>query len=199
MGILAGEAMTIQTSDTPYLVGHLLVAMPGMPDSRFDRSVIYICAHNDEGAMGLVINQPMADISFPDLLEQLNLVQTDPGAAISIQFGGPVEQGRGFVLHSPDYIHEATLVVDGGVALTGTVDILQDIAQGRGPKERILALGYAGWGAGQLDSEILANGWLTVEADPEIVFNVDLDKKWNTALSKLGIDLSLLSEEAGHA
>ena len=199
MAILAGEAMTIQTSDSPYLVGHLLVAMPGMPDSRFTKSVIYICAHNDEGAMGLVINQPMKDISFPDLLDQLNLVQTDPSAAISIQFGGPVEQGRGFVLHSPDYIHEATLVVDGGVALTGTVDILQDIAEGRGPKERILALGYAGWGAGQLDSEILANGWLTVEADPEIVFNVDLDKKWNTALAKLGIDLSLLSEDAGHA
>jgi len=199
VAILAGEAMTIQTSDSPYLVGHLLVAMPGMPDSRFTKSVIYICAHNDEGAMGLVINQPMKDISFPDLLDQLNLVQTDPSAAISIQFGGPVEQGRGFVLHSPDYIHEATLVVDGGVALTGTVDILQDIAEGRGPKERILALGYAGWGAGQLDSEILANGWLTVEADPEIVFNVDLDKKWNTALAKLGIDLSLLSEDAGHA
>jgi len=197
--MLAGEAMTIQTSDSPYLVGHLLVAMPGMPDSRFTKSVIYICAHNDEGAMGLVINQPMNDISFPDLLDQLNLEQTDPSAAISIQFGGPVEQGRGFVLHSPDYIHEATLVVDGGIALTGTVDILQDIAEGRGPQKRILALGYAGWGAGQLDSEILANGWLTVEADPEIVFNVDLDKKWNTALAKLGIDLSLLSEDAGHA
>ena len=195
----AGEPMTIQTSESPYLVGHLLVAMPGMPDPRFSKSVIYVCAHNDDGAMGLVINQRMDELTFPDLLEQLNLVQTDPGAAIAIQFGGPVEQGRGFVLHSPDYMHESTLVVDGQVALTGTVDILQAIAEGHGPKARILALGYAGWGPGQLDSEILENGWLTVEADPTIVFDVGLEKKWESALAKLGIDLSLLSEEAGHA
>jgi putative transcriptional regulator len=191
--------MTIQTSNSPYFVGHLLVAMPGMSDSRFSKSVIYVCAHNDEGAMGLVINQPMTEITFPDLLDQLNLVQTDPGAAVSIQFGGPVEQGRGFVLHSVDYVHDATLVVDGQVALTGTVDILQDIADGRGPKERILALGYAGWGPGQLDDEILANGWLTVEADANIVFSVEPEQKWLSALAKLGIDQSLLSETAGHA
>jgi len=191
--------MTIQTSDSPYFVGHLLVAMPGMPDQRFSKSVIYVCAHSDEGAMGLVINRPMRDISFPDLLAQLNLAQTDPGVAVPVQSGGPVEQGRGFVLHSPDYMHEATLVVEGGVALTGTVDILQAIAEGHGPKDRLLALGYAGWGPGQLDDEILANGWLTVEADPEIVFKVDPDQKWESALAKLGIDLSLLSEEAGHA
>lgn len=194
-----GGCMTIQTSDSPYLVGHLLVAMPGMPDSRFSKAVIYMCAHNDEGAMGLVINQPMDELSFPDLLEQLNLVQTDPGAAMAIQFGGPVEQGRGFVLHSPDYLHETTLVVDGDVALTGTIDILQAIAEGNGPKECILALGYAGWGPGQLDSEILANGWLTVEADREIIFDVNVEEKWQHALAKLGIDLSLLSEDAGHA
>lgn len=191
--------MSIQTSDSPYLVGHLLVAMPGMPDSRFSKSVIFVCAHNDDGAMGLVINQAMDEFTFPDLLTQLNLVQTDPDAVISIQFGGPVEQGRGFVLHSPDYMHESTLVVDEGVALTGTVDILQAIAEGHGPKERLLALGYAGWGPGQLDNEILANGWLTVEADRDIVFNVDLEQKWQSAMSKLGVDLSLLSEEAGHA
>lgn len=191
--------MSLQTTDNPYLVGQLLVAMPGMPDSRFAKAVIYICAHNDDGAMGLVINQSMDELTFPDLLAQLNLVQTDPSAAIDIQFGGPVEQGRGFVLHSPDYVHASTLVVDGEVALTGTVDILQAIAEGHGPKERILALGYAGWGPGQLDDEILANGWLTVEADPDIVFKVEVDQKWDRALSKLGIDLSLLSEEAGHA
>lgn len=191
--------MTIQTSDSPYFVGHLLVAMPGMSDQRFSKAVIYVCAHSDEGAMGLVINRPMRDISFPDLLAQLNLVQSNPGAAVPIQFGGPVEQGRGFVLHSPDYMQEATLVVDGGVALTGTVDILQAIAEGHGPKDCLLALGYAGWGPGQLDNEILANGWLTVEADPEIVFKIDLEQKWQSALAKLGIDLSLLSEEAGHA
>ncbi len=191
--------MTIQTSDSPYLVGQLLVAMPGMPDPRFAKSVIYICAHNDDGAMGLVINQPLIDLTFPDLLDQLNLKQTDPGAQISIQFGGPVEQGRGFVLHSPDYLHESTLVVDGEVALTGTVDILQAIADGSGPRARILALGYAGWGPGQLDHEILENGWLTVEADPGLVFETGLEQKWEGALTKLGIDLSLLSEEAGHA
>ena len=191
--------MTIQTSDSPYLVGQLLVAMPGMPDPRFAKSVVYICAHNGDGAMGLVINQPLIDLTFPDLLDQLNLKQTDPGAQISIQFGGPVEQGRGFVLHSPDYLHESTLVVDGDVALTGTVDILQAIADGSGPKARILALGYAGWGPGQLDHEILENGWLTVEADPSLVFETGLEQKWQSALTKLGIDLSLLSEEAGHA
>lgn len=191
--------MTIQTSDSPYLAGSLLIAMPGMSDDRFTKTVIYLCAHNDDGAMGLVINQPMADLTFPDLLTQLNLSQGDPNSAISVQFGGPVEQGRGFVLHSPDYMHESTMVVDGDIALTGTVDILQAIADGHGPKECILTLGYAGWGPGQLDDEILANGWLTVEADHDILFNVDMKDKWLLALNKLGVDLSLLSEEAGHA
>ena len=191
--------MTIQTSNSPYLVGHLLVAMPGMPDPRFAKAVIYVCAHNEEGAMGLVINRAMEDISLSELLEQLGISTVPSGDAISVQFGGPVEQGRGFVLHSPDYVHDSTLVVDGQVALTGTVDILQAIAQGGGPQKSILALGYAGWGPGQLDSEILENGWLSVEADPELVFAGDLDAKWQSALTKLGIDLSLLSEEAGHA
>lgn len=191
--------MTIQTSNSPYLVGHLLVAMPGMPDPRFAKAVIYVCAHNEEGAMGLVINRAMEDISLSELLEQLGISTVPKGDAISVQFGGPVEQGRGFVLHSPDYVHDSTLVVDGQVALTGTVDILQAIADGSGPQKSILALGYAGWGPGQLDSEILENGWLSVEADPDLVFAGDLDAKWQSALTKLGIDLSLLSEEAGHA
>lgn len=191
--------MTIQTSNSPYLVGHLLVAMPGMPDPRFSKAVIYVCAHNDEGAMGLVINQAMEDISLAQLLEQLGIATVPTDKAISVQFGGPVEQGRGFVLHSPDYVHDSTLVVDDQVALTGTVDILQAIAEGSGPSKSILALGYAGWGPGQLDSEILENGWLSVEADLDLVFAGDLDAKWQNAMTKLGIDLSLLSEEAGHA
>ena len=191
--------MTIQTSNSPYLAGHLLVAMPGMPDPRFAKAVIYMCAHNDEGAMGLMINQPMADFTFPDLMEQLGIAAGTDTSSITVQFGGPVEQGRGFVLHSPDYVHESTLVVDADVALTATVDILKAIAHGHGPAHRLLALGYAGWGPGQLDAEILQNGWLSVKADPNIVFNADLNGKWQQALTKLGIDLSLLSEEAGHA
>ncbi|MCR4378816.1 MAG: YqgE/AlgH family protein [Rhodospirillales bacterium] len=191
--------MTIQTSDTPYLAGHLLVAMPGMPDPRFAKAVIYMCAHNDEGAMGLVINRAMADFTFPDLLKQLGIAAAADTPSISVQFGGPVEQGRGFVLHSSDYVHESTLVVDADVALTATVDILKAIAHGKGPSHSLLALGYAGWGPGQLDAEILQNGWLSVKADPGIVFNANLSAKWQQALSKLGIDLSLLNENAGHA
>ncbi|MCW8914919.1 MAG: YqgE/AlgH family protein [Magnetovibrio sp.] len=191
--------MTLEIEEDPYLAGQLLLAMPGMEDERFSKTVIYVCAHNGDGAMGLVINQPIADLSFNDLLEQLNLAQTAHSQKISVQSGGPVEQGRGFVLHGPDYQHESTMVVNSHMSLTGTIDILKDIAEGQGPKDHILALGYAGWGPGQLDSEILANGWLTVDADEDIVFNVDVDKKWESAMGKLGIDLSLLSEDAGHA
>src|SRR3989339_618585 len=138
--------MTIQTSDTPYLAGHLLVAMPGMPDPRFAKAVIYMCAHNDEGAMGLVINRAMADFTFPDLLKQLGITAAADTPSINEKFGGPVEQGRGFVLHSSDYVHESTLMVDADVALTATVDILKAIAHGKGPAHSLLALGYAGWG-----------------------------------------------------
>lgn len=192
--------MTIQTSDSPYLAGHLLVAMPGMPDPRFAKAVIFMCAHNDEGAMGLVINQPMVEFTFPELLDQLGIQSEAPETEpIAIQFGGPVEQGRGFVLHSPDYVHESTMVVDDEVALTATVDILKAIATGHGPSQRLLALGYAGWGPGQLDAEILQNGWLSVKADPDLVFNADLGDKWSRALAKLGVDLSLLNENVGHA
>jgi putative transcriptional regulator len=173
--------------------------MPGMPDPRFAKAVIYMCAHNDEGAMGLVINRAMAEYTFPDLLKQLGITADADMSSISVQFGGPVEQGRGFVLHSADYVHESTLVVDADVALTATVDILKAIAHGKGPAHRLLALGYAGWGPGQLDAEILQNGWLSVKADPGIVFNANLGAKWQQALGKLGIDLSLLSENAGHA
>ena len=191
--------MTIETSDTPYLAGHLLVAMPGMPDPRFAKAVIFMCAHSADGAMGLVINQSIEDITFPDLLEQLGIPSGADTPPITIQFGGPVEQGRGFVLHSADYHNDATMVVDDGVALTATLDILKDIAKGQGPRQTLLALGYAGWGPGQLDQEILENGWLSVRADPDLVFEATLGSKWMRALGKLGIDLSLLSEDAGHA
>lgn len=191
--------MTIQTSKTPYLAGQLLVAMPNMPDPRFSRTVVYMCAHNEEGAMGLIINRDMPEVTLPDLLQQLGIDMVDASEPIRIHSGGPVEAGRGFVLHSPDYVHETTLVVDGQVALTATVDVLKAIAHGHGPEQKLLALGYAGWGPGQLDSEILENGWLSVDVDRELLFADNSDIKWEGALKLLGIEALMLSEEAGHA
>ena len=181
------------------LVGHLLVAMPGMSDPRFARTVIYMCAHSAEGAMGLVVNRALEQISLAELLQQLEIDATAVDDKVAVNFGGPVETGRGFVLHSPDYVHEGTLVVTPSVSLTATVDILKAIASGSGPRRHLLALGYAGWGPGQLDSEILANGWLHVDADDELVFGAKLDQKWDRAMAKLGINPMLLSDAAGHA
>lgn len=181
------------------LVGQLLVAMPGMPDPRFAKSVIYVCAHNEEGAMGLVVNQPMNSIDFSGLLEQLDIISSSPDQDINVLFGGPVEQGRGFVLHTPDYERGSTLSVNENVSLTATIDILRSIATGAGPSQKLLALGYAGWGPGQLDAEILENGWLNVDADPDILFDENLDAKWVRALDKIGIAPENLSTVAGHA
>lgn len=182
-----------------YLTGRFLIAMPGMRDERFSKTVIYVCAHGPEGAMGLVVNKPLDSITFPDLLSQLDIPVPPEGEGIGVLFGGPVETGRGFVLHSPDYMHDATMVVDDDVALTATVDILKAIADGGGPARRLLALGYAGWGAGQLDDEIMANGWLSVDADPQLLFETHFGSKWEHAMAKLGIDPIMLSDEAGHA
>ena len=191
--------MSQDNESTGYLTGQLLVAMPQMQDPRFMRTVIYMCAHSTEGAMGLVVNKLVDNVSFPDLLEQLN-IQTGPVEdEIFVHFGGPVETGRGFVLHSSDYIQDATLVIDEQIGLTATVDILKSIAEGGGPDRSLLALGYAGWGAGQLDEEIQANGWLTVAPDVPLVFDGDLDGKWERAMGKMGIDFSKLSGDAGHA
>lgn len=182
-----------------YLTGQLLIAMPAMRDPRFARTVIYVCAHNPDGAMGLVINRLVGSVTFPDLLQQLGVDADGVKDEIRVHFGGPVEPGRGFVLHSGDYQHDTTLQVATEVALTATVEILHDIAVGKGPQRSLLALGYAGWGAGQLDSEIQANGWLHVEADTGLVFGDDLTNKWERAIGKLGIDHTLLSGDAGHA
>ena len=182
-----------------YLAGQLLVAMPGMRDPRFQKTVIYLCAHNPDGAMGLVINRALESLSFPDMLEQLGIDISGMGERINVHFGGPVESGRGFVLHSQDYLQEATMVVDRDMALTATIDILKAIAFGTGPRQSLLALGYAGWGPGQLDTEIKSNGWLNVAADDELVFGPNLDKKWDQAMSKIGIDPRMLSDQAGHA
>jgi putative transcriptional regulator len=189
-----------------YLDGQLLVAMPVMSDPRFARSVIYICAHSEDGAMGLVINQRASHISFPDLLSKLNIVpSTEQGISdcvrkMSIYVGGPVETGRGFVLHSSDYfVNDSTLPIEDGVCLTATIDILKAIASGHGPDRAILALGYAGWSPGQLESEIQANGWLNCPADPDLIFAPDIESKYARALAKIGIDPSHLVSDAGHA
>jgi putative transcriptional regulator len=189
----------MKTNSGHYLLGHLLIAMPGMQDPRFSKSVIYLCAHSAEGAMGLVLNRELNSMTFPDLLEQLNIESPAPEKQTGVHFGGPIEPGRGFVLHSAEYVRDATLVVDSSIALTATIDILKDIANGKGPRQALLALGYAGWGAGQLDNEIKANGWLYVEADQELIFDSNLDKKWDLALDKLGLNPLMLMEVAGHA
>ena len=182
-----------------YLTGQLLIAMPSMRDPRFARSVIYVCAHNADGAMGLVVNRLVGSVTFPDLLSQLGIDTEATTEEIKVHFGGPVESGRGFVLHSGEYNHASTLRVAEQMALTATIDILQDIAKGCGPQRSLLALGYAGWGPGQLDSEIQSNGWLNVAADDQLVFDEKLDDKWERAIGKLGVDPALLSSDAGHA
>ncbi len=190
-----------------YLDGQMLIAMPSMRDERFARSLIYVCAHSPEGAMGIVVNQPAANINFPDLLVQLevipavDLIQLPPSAGtVQVLKGGPVETGRGFVLHSSDFfIENSPLPIDDGVCLTATLDILKAIARGDGPESAVLALGYAGWAPGQLETEIQANGWLHCTADPELIFGPDTDGKYEKALKKIGIDLGMLSSESGHA
>ncbi len=192
--------MTDDKSAGGYLEGQLLVAMPGMPDARFERSVIYMCAHNAEGAMGLVINKPIEMLTFDELLEQVGIDSIPAEREIRILFGGPVEVGRGFVLHTADYNQEDTLAMSGGgFAVTASIEILRDIATGGGPRQSLLTLGYAGWGPGQLESEIQSNGWLTVNADPALVFDPDFDNKWQRAIASLGIDPNMLAGEAGRA
>jgi putative transcriptional regulator len=199
-----------ESSKTPtdgYLDGQVLVAMPTMQDERFSRSVIYLCAHSSEGAMGIVVNQPAPDIRFSDLLVQLDVVPGEglielPGQreAVRVLKGGPVETQRGFVLHSADYfIEESTLPIQGGICLTATLDILKAIANGSGPQSAVLALGYAGWAPGQLESEIQANGWLNCEADASLIFGASAEEKYDLAMKKIGIDPAKLSSEAGHA
>jgi putative transcriptional regulator len=181
------------------LHGKLLIAMPDMADPRFAYSVIFMCAYSPEGAMGLVINKPTTELSLRDLLEQLEINGTAPTDR-PIHFGGPVEHGRGFVLHDKGYFSDiATMDISPAFAMTATLDILEAIAEGKGPREALIALGYAGWGPGQLEAEIAQNAWLTVEADPELVFNTPDAMKWEVALSRLGISALTLSADAGHA
>jgi putative transcriptional regulator len=190
-----------------YLDGQMLIAMPAMGDERFNRAVIYICAHSTEGAMGIIVNQPAGNISFPDLLVQLEVIpETERiqlpmrAGEVKVLKGGPVETGRGFVLHSADFfIENSTLPIDEGICLTATLDILKAIARGQGPASAILALGYAGWAPGQLEAEIQHNGWLHCAADPELIFGKDIEAKYDKALRKIGVEPGKLSSDSGHA
>ncbi|TMJ15073.1 MAG: YqgE/AlgH family protein [Alphaproteobacteria bacterium] len=193
--------------DDGYLDGQLLIAMPVMGDPRFERSVIYMCAHSSEGAMGIIVNRPAGSIDFPELLVQLDIINEadqiklpENAESMKVLKGGPVDTGRGFVLHSSDfYLENATLRIDDGICLTATVDILKAIAKGSGPKHAILALGYAGWAPGQLENEIQGNGWLHCDADQDLIFGGDVEEKYARALRKIGIDPGMLSNDAGHA
>jgi len=195
-----------RTAKPGFLDGQMLIAMPSMPDERFARSVIYLCAHSEEGAMGITINRRAKHLDLPDLLVQLDIIARDevlhlPQRArrVCVLAGGPVEPVRGFVLHSNDMlIPESTMLVGDAIGLTITVDMLRAIARGEGPEEAVLALGYASWAAGQLESEIRANSWLHAPLDPGLIFSPDLERKYDQALKNLGIDAAFLSSDAGH-
>jgi len=193
------DVQETKTMEEAGLEGRFLIAMPGIGDERFHRSVILVCAHSDQGAMGLVVNQRAESISFDELLEQLEIEPNEMTSKTPIRIGGPVESGRGFVLHSSDYEGETALDIAGKFMLTGTVDILRDIARGEGPRDRMVALGYTGWAPGQLEQEIQQNGWLSCDSVPDIVFSDSDDDKWVAALSEMGISPGLLSSEGGTA
>jgi len=203
MDILSGK--NADSGRDGFLEDQFLIAMPGMKDDRFARSVIYVCAHSEEGAMGLIINQTQ-QILFPDLLVQLGIMNEQeairlppPARDLVIRNGGPVDRSRGFVLHSGDYRVESSLNVAQNICLTATVDILRAISTGRGPRRALMALGYSGWGAGQLETEIAQNGWLTCPATPELLFDADIESKYDRILASIGIDIAHLSSSAGHA
>jgi putative transcriptional regulator len=187
------------------LTGKLLIAMPSMADSTFGESVVFLCAHSAEGAMGLIINKPMPGLNFLELADQIDVSRVPEHMQEKLQqtpllMGGPVEQHRGFVLHSADYKRESSsLEVTAEFKLSATTDILQAIATGEGPLQTVLALGYSGWSPGQLENEILHNGWLHCDADPDLVFSPDWPNKHKRAMAKIGIDPSMLSSSAGHA
>lgn len=182
-----------------WLTGQILIAMPAMADPRFVQAVIYLCDHSAKGAMGIVVNRPLDNPSFEDLLRQLNIDPIPPARSIRLCNGGPVDNARGFVLHSADWTGEGSLRVDDGFALTASLDILKAIAGGGGPKQGVLALGYAGWGPGQLDIEMQQNAWLSAPADPSVVFDAEHETKWRRALATMHIDPLLLSHAAGRA
>lgn len=189
-----------------YLEGKFIIAMPGMGDQRFEQSVIYICAHSDDGAMGFMVNRKVKTPNIEDFFEQLGLIVEEEKAdlapnieKIDLHSGGPVEPGRGFVLHTPDFKGDTTLEIEENICLTATLEILRKIVTGQGPEQFMVALGYAGWSSGQLEEEIASNGWLICPSDPQIVYHKNQDDKYKNALNLLGIDPALLSGDLGHA
>ncbi|CUH75078.1 YqgE/AlgH family protein [Tropicibacter naphthalenivorans] len=189
-----------QPTGTTNLTGHMLIAMPGMGDPRFEHSVVFMCDHSDEGAMGLIINKPSEEIDMPTLLSQLSIDMVADLSGHQAHFGGPVEMGRGFVLHSPDYASAVTtLEVTDELHMTATLDVLEDLGAGTGPDKWLMMLGYAGWGAGQLEQEITQNGWLVCDGAPELVFDVKDTDKWQAALETLGVSALALSAMGGTA
>lgn len=182
-----------------YLEGHLLIATPTLVGSCFEKAVIYVCAHNSDGAMGLIINHLVESVDVRDIFQQLEINMSHRDVAMPVHFGGPVDSARGFVLHTADYSQRDTVIMDAGIALTCNIDILKDIAVGKGPGKSILALGYAGWGPTQLEGELETNSWITAPATEKLLFDTSNASKWQMAAKSLGIDLTKLSGEVGHA
>lgn len=196
---MKGKLMSDQDQN-PYLAGKVLLAMPSMSDPRFHKAVIFMCAHDENGAMGLVVNNTLAGLNFENLLEQVGLnADIKPSTDLQVMSGGPVESARGFLLHSSEFFQTDTIRIDDSFSVTGTVDALKEVAAGNGPEQLLFILGYAGWGAGQLDQEIQQNSWLVTDPDPSIIFSEDHDQKWTRAVGQLGFDPAMLSGEAGRA
>lgn len=186
--------------DSTNLTGKILIALPGMDDPRFEKSVVYLCSHSSDETMGLIVNKPAPGVDLGHLLKTLKIEGDQASSDIRVQFGGPVEQARGFVLHSNDFTtQDGTLTVDAEFSMTANTEVLQAIAQGSGPKDAILMLGYSGWGPGQLENEIAMNGWLVADASPDIVFRPENTTKWTSALKTLGVDPLVLSATGGRA
>jgi len=196
---LSGTKPAFIGDDESPLKGSLLVAMPNLRGDAFAKSVVYVCTHSAAGAMGIVVNQVAPEVKFKDLMAQLKLPQNEIRVDPLVHYGGPVESGRGFVLHSTDFLRDDTVRISPEVGVTGTVDILRAISEGNGPRKNLFALGYAGWGPGQLDAEIQGNSWLTVPADEDLLFTGSLATKWERAMKKIGVNPLALSFEAGHA
>ncbi len=180
------------------LTGQFLISMPSLEDERFEKTVIYMCAHSKDGAMGIIINKKIDYDLYPDLLEQLGIDKPMLNKKLLIRYGGPVESGRGFVLHSDEVMQKETLTISNGIALTSTSEFFEDLSKGKGPKHIILALGYAGWGPGQIELELASNSWLTLEADSDFIFDERVSNKWKDAYGLLGVDTNKLSFNSGN-